>query len=171
MGHEILRNTFFILRGGPGDTKRTDVYVGSLANENGNRASMPDLLHDDQLPEVLKQPTTDQQAQTVEAQHVSGARNNCFQNSQAMKEVQTLHAEVEPAFSQETKYPAGWLVFHSRLGVVHKGVADEYDRRKHHLVGGTYGDGGIDTHVMNVLSSHDSQSPAISNNGPTSIST
>eukprot|EP00980_Cylindrotheca_fusiformis_P010999 scaffold2526_cov131-Cylindrotheca_fusiformis.AAC.15 len=35
--------------------------------------------------------------------------------------------ELEPAFLDEHDYPPGWLVYHSRLGVVSKEEADGYD--------------------------------------------
>lgn len=167
IGHEILRNTFFILRGGPDDSRRNGVYAGSLANQNGNRASMPDLLHDDQPSEVLEQATTIPGA--PQARPPSGSKRVLNQIHQAVKEAQTEHEEVEPAFSEEINFPPGWLVFHSRLGVVHKHVADEYDRRRHHLVAEASGARRIKPHVMNTLSPHDSQSPAIGNNGSTPI--
>ena len=156
MGHEILRNTFFILRGGPEDSKQNGVHMGSLTNQNTNRASMPDLLHDDQILEVLEQTTINHETQSSNARHLNGETRTCNQIAQTIKEVQTSSEEVKPAFCQATSYPPGWLVFHSRLGIVHKGVADEYDRRRHHLGAEVSRTRRIKQHGVNALSPNES---------------
>jgi hypothetical protein len=39
-----------------------------------------------------------------------------------------VSTELEPAFLNESDYPAGWLVYHPILRVVTKGEAEEYDQ-------------------------------------------
>jgi hypothetical protein len=158
IGHEILRNTFLILRGSPEYSKRDGVYTDLLEKQDDYRSSMPALLHDEHLKEVLE-PTRKEQG--TETTLVSGRRrqDNCSitKISQTTQKVQINHEEVEPAFRREKNYPPGWLVFHSCLGVVEKSIADEYDREKILLVDESRG--LIHAKASNeCLSFHDPQS-------------
>lgn len=148
----MLRNSFFILNGGSNDPKRNGMRAGSLAHrESSNLASMPDLLPDDQFSENVDE-TTSGARSPLEARNPREDKRASNRIPQTHKELQNEREEVEPAFRQERNYPPGWLVFHSVLGVVHKGVADEYERRRHRLAAEASGAKSRKPQLMNTIS-------------------
>ncbi|GAX13867.1 hypothetical protein FisN_5Lh238 [Fistulifera solaris] len=168
IGREILRNTFLILRGSPDFSKRDGVYTDLTEKQDGYRSSMPALLYDEYLKDVLEPTRKEQGTETTLGNGQHRQDNRAITNISATTKVQLKHEEVEPAFRREKGYPPGWLVFHSRLGVVQKSLADEYDRRKLLLVDESQG--LIHAKARKVCSSfHDPHSLVVGNNSQSSL--
>lgn len=55
---------------------------------------------------------------------------NVIQNDNMLSKFATSNDKLEPAFVRETDFPSGWMVYHPKLGVVPKVVADELEREQ-----------------------------------------
>lgn len=153
IGQEMLRNIVSIVWGSEGPKP-----IGSLENQISGLASMPDLVHDDQFAENVNETTSDHRIQPLDESRNSReekrAPNPIQLVNQSSKAIRIAREELEPAFIREKNYPSGWLVFHSRLGVVQRDVADEYERKRHCLAAKP-----IKSNVMITLSPHVSAVP------------
>ncbi len=159
-----------ILRGSPDYSKRDGVYTDSTEKQDGYRSFMPALLHDEHLNDVLEPSRKEQGTEaTLTNGHHIRHDNRAITKVSATEKVPLRQEEIEPAFRLEKSYPPGWLVFHSRLGVVPKSVADEYDRRKVLLVDEA-SHGLMHNKARNeCLSSHDPHPLLAGNNSQSSL--